>query len=79
MCKRSSLCAIPREATLADREDHGWDAGFEAHTLEQRKRLARLSLAEKLDWLEEAHRLVLALQAKRAAGEPPAAPGSRDD
>lgn len=65
---------------MAERDDRAWDAGFEAHSLEQRKRLARLSLAEKLDWLEEAHRLVLALQAKRdsdAAARP--ASESRDD
>ena len=35
-----------------------WEAGWEGHTLAQRRRLAQLSLIEKLDWLEGAQRLV---------------------
>lgn len=37
---------------------HGeWDRGWEEHERRQRRRQARLSLAEKLEWLEEAQRL----------------------
>jgi hypothetical protein len=42
-----------------------WEQGWEAHELAQLRRLARLSLIEKLDWLEQAHRLVRHLQAAR--------------
>jgi len=43
-------------------DDHdkmeGWDVGFDGHRRAQQLRLARMSFAEKLDWLEEAHKLV---------------------
>ena len=39
---------------------------FDAFAGAERRRLARLSITEKLDWLEAAHRLVLELQAKLA-------------
>lgn len=42
--------------------DPEWPRGFDEHELAQRRRLARLPLAEKLKWLEEAHRVVLALR-----------------
>ena len=51
---------------MAD-EERVWEAGWEGHELAQRRRLAKLTLAEKLDWLEEAHRLVKRLQAARTA------------
>ena len=54
------------------REERLWESGWQAHTLAQRRRLARLSLAEKLRWLEEAQRLVGHLR-----GEAP--PGKRED
>jgi hypothetical protein len=41
--------------------EHGWDD----HNQKQLERLAKLSFAEKLDWLEEAHRLVLQMQAAK--------------
>lgn len=41
----------------ADRPTSGWPRGFDESEREQRVRLAALSLAEKLDWLEEAQRL----------------------
>ncbi len=40
-----------------------WEQGWDGHERAQRARLARLSLDEKLDWLEEAHRLLLRLRA----------------
>ena len=42
---------------------HVWEHGWEDHEQKQLERLAKLSFAEKLDWLEEAHRLVLQIQA----------------
>jgi hypothetical protein len=38
-----------------------WESGWDGHEAQQRARLARLPLADKLRWLEEAHRLVLHL------------------
>ena len=35
-------------------DETGWDRGWRAHEDRQLRRLARLSLAEKLRWLEEA-------------------------
>jgi len=35
----------------------GWDRGWDEHRLRQLRRMAKLPLAEKLKWLEEAHRL----------------------
>lgn len=47
-----------------------WERGWDGHARAQRKRLARLSLAERLAWLEEAHRLLLRIEdsRKRKAG-----------
>lgn len=42
--------------------DHGWDRGWNEHNVRQLVRLARLPFAEKLDWLEEAHRLAEAIR-----------------
>ena len=38
-----------------------WERGWEGHEIEQLRRLAELTLADKLKWLEEAHRVVLHL------------------
>lgn len=38
-----------------------WESGWEGHDLAQRKRLAALSLIEKLAWLEEAQRVAARL------------------
>jgi len=42
---------------MTERDDRGWDAGWEAHELAQRRRMARIPLIEKLEWLEAAHRV----------------------
>jgi hypothetical protein len=42
-----------------------WDCGWDGHTRAQRRRLATLPFADKLDWLEEADRLVRHLQEGR--------------
>lgn len=55
------------------RDERQWERGFEGHALAQRRRMARLTLAEKLEWLESAQRLVLHLRLGRRAdgGAPP--------
>ena len=40
----------------------GWDAGWDGHSREQRRRIAKLPLWERIAWLEEAQRLVLRLR-----------------
>jgi len=51
--------------------DHGWDQGWNDHKRQQRRRMAALTLEQKLDWLEEAHRMVMQLQQQRAKVAPP--------
>ena len=46
-------------------DDRLWESGFEGHRRAQMLRLARLPLAEKLRWMEEAHRLIRRIQAGR--------------
>jgi hypothetical protein len=48
-------------------EERQWERGWEEHEKLQLYRLARLSLPDKLLWLEQAHRLVRQLQASRSA------------
>jgi hypothetical protein len=43
-----------------------WEQGWEEHQTMQLKRMANLSLPEKIAWLEEAHRLVMHLKAAAA-------------
>ena len=45
-----------------DRQESGWDAGWDGHSLAQARRLARLPLTEKLRWLEEAQRTAEAIR-----------------
>lgn len=46
----------------------GWERGWDGHARAQRERLAHLTLEQKLDWLEEAHRFVLRLHAPSEQG-----------
>jgi len=39
-------------------DEHEWEVGWEGHDLAQQRRMARLTMIEKLQWLEDAHRLV---------------------
>jgi hypothetical protein len=39
--------------------EHYWESSWEEHERLQLLRMARLPLADKLIWLEEAHRMVL--------------------
>ena len=51
-----------------------WEQGWAGHEAQQRDRLSRLPLSEKLRWLEEAHHLVLHL-----SGSVPPTTSSPDD
>ena len=42
--------------------EHVWESGWEQHEKLQRRRLASLSLTEKIRWLEETQRLLNYLQ-----------------
>ena len=42
-----------------------WERGWDGHAEAQARRMAALSLAEKLDWLEEAHEMVRRMQAQQ--------------
>lgn len=46
-----------------------WESGWESHRSAQAARLARLPFSDKLEWLEQAHRLVL--QLARLRGDKP--------
>ena len=56
------------------RDERLWESGWEAHALAQRYRLGRLSLAEKLEWLEGTQRLVVHLARNRTRGSDPERP-----
>ena len=45
----------------------GWEAGWQGHELAQMKRLAALSLEQKIRWLESAQEMVLQMQAAQQA------------
>jgi hypothetical protein len=56
------------------RDERVWERGWDGHEIAQRRRMARLSLAEKLEWLESAQQLVFHLRrgTQQAGGaEPP--------
>lgn len=59
---------------MAEHDEDTWPAGWDGHQQAQLRRLARLTLAEKLAWLEEADGLVRQLRRGRlqaAAGTGP--------
>jgi hypothetical protein len=49
-------------AEVDPREERGWEAGWQGHAQAQRTRLGRLSMREKLRWLEEAQHLLMHLR-----------------
>jgi hypothetical protein len=53
-------------------DETGWERSWKGHQAAQLRRLARLPLAEKLTWLEEAHVLARHL----SNGTPDRAPAS---
>lgn len=54
-------------STRADNEEQTWERGWDGHALEQLRRLARLSLGEKIAWLEQAQRVARHLTAQKTA------------
>jgi hypothetical protein len=55
--------APPGGSRVSDpRDERIWERGWDGHRDAQARRMAALSLAEKLDWLEEAHALVMNLR-----------------
>jgi hypothetical protein len=52
-------------------DERVWESGWEEHTLAQRRRLARLPFAEKLQWLEDSQRLLGRLRRARPEPESP--------
>ena len=64
---------------MTDRLAEGeWEEGWEGHELAQMRRMARLSMAEKLRWLEQAHGMVLHLQ-QQNIGRAQGPKGTRTD
>lgn len=57
-------------------EEHEWERGWDGHTIAQRRRLGRLSLIEKLQWLEEAQRTMEHLRSFRQPRDPESPAGS---
>jgi hypothetical protein len=53
-----------------DQEETFWPRGWAEHELAQLRRLAQLPFSEKLEWLEQAHRVVLHLSKARTAQNP---------
>jgi len=47
--------------------DQGWDRGWSEHKIRQLVRLARMPFSEKLDWLENAHKLAQAIRPSKDA------------
>ena len=55
-----------------------WERGWEGHRDAQARRMASLSLIEKLDWLEQAHRLARRLQGQAGEVREGGPEGARD-
>jgi hypothetical protein len=51
-----------------------WEQGWEGHERAQRRRMASLSLAEKLDWLEAAQKMVEHMREAKPQSWDPASP-----
>jgi len=62
---------------MTDSDDREWSRGWADHQRAQLLRLARLSLAEKLAWLEEADATVRHLQREWARRPAAWEPGDR--
>lgn len=55
---------------MTERDDEkAWEQGWDGHSEAQRRRLAKLSLIEKIRWLEEAQRVAERLRESRASNE----------
>lgn len=52
--------------------DDGWDRGWDEHKIRQMVRLSRLTMSQKLEWLEEMQRLLEKVsQSKNAQADQP--------
>jgi hypothetical protein len=51
------------------REERLWEVGWQGHASAQKRRLAALTLAEKLRWLEEAQQMVARMKEGRGERE----------
>ena len=43
------------------------ESGWESHKMAQRQRYARMDLADKISWLEEAQRMLMLMEQTRSA------------
>jgi len=59
-------------------DDRSWDSGWDAHARAQRRRIAKLTLIEKLAWLEEAQRLAAHLRQDEVTRTPHDDPETKD-
>jgi hypothetical protein len=50
---------------------HVWERGWDEHERLQQERLDKLTLEQKIEWLEEAHRIVRHMNAERQPTDPP--------
>lgn len=55
---------------MPEPDDRRWTRGWDDHQQAQLQRLARLSLADKLAWLEQADAIVRHLQRARRPADP---------
>lgn len=47
------------------KDERVWEAGWDDHRRKQMLRMSKLTFAQKLAWLEEAHRMVLHMRKSR--------------
>ncbi len=66
------------DADNADDQQRVWERRWDEHERLQLLRMAKLSLAQKLEWLEQAHRLVRQFESQRKSAPGPSAAESSD-
>ena len=59
------------------RDSRSWERGWDGHAEAQRSRLARLTLPEKLQWLEQAQQVINHLHGQSPDGTPDRLGGGR--
>jgi hypothetical protein len=60
-----------RSSEANPEEEAAWECGWDSHARAQRRRWARLSLIEKIRWLEEAQQIVQRFEAQRSSRRQP--------
>ena len=63
MSEKDESSSREEQAVAKQQPERVWEQGWQGHKDAQLLRVANLSLEEKLDWLEDVHKLVLALSA----------------